>query len=132
MLKTHSILMLTLAMTLAFSAHAADANAKKKSKLNTNLYEQESSNTSIAGKVKAVREIQGDTEVFIDNPKGNSGPYVLPANIANRAKLLKALHNSQKTGGGAVTISIDSQDRIKSVEESGGSEDSQTNKDLDF
>lgn len=131
MVKARFILKAVLAFALVLPAHADDAK-KKKSRLNTNLYEQEASNASISGKVKAVREIQGDTEVFIDNPKGNSGPYVLPTNIANRARLLKALHNSQKPGGGTVTISIDSQDRIKSVEESGGSEDSQTYKDLDF
>jgi len=94
------------------------AQPPKKGKLNTNLYESESSDTSITGKVKAVREVQEEIEVFIDNPKGNSGPYVLPQNIKNRAGLLKTLNKSQKPGGPAVTISIDEQQRIKSVEES--------------
>lgn len=94
------------------------AQTAKKGQLNTNLFEKESSETSVSGKVKAVREVQEETEVFIDNPKGNSGPYVLPQNIKNRAAVLKILNNSQKPGGRSVTISIDDQQHIKSVEES--------------
>jgi hypothetical protein len=99
----------------------SSAQPPKKGKLNTNLYENESTDTSITGKIKAVREVQEEMEVFIDNPKGNSGPYVLPQNIKNRAGLIKLLNKSQKAGGPAVTISIDEQQRIKSVEESEGS-----------
>jgi hypothetical protein len=119
-------LKLTLAALLAFSIMLpitlpAMAQSSKKSKLNTNLYEQESQDSTVSGKVKAVREVQGDTEVFIENPKGNSGPYTLPENIKDRANILKALNASQKPGGGSVTISIDGQQRIKSFESSGGS-----------
>lgn len=95
----------------------AGAQNTKKGKFNTNLFEKENSATSVSGKVKAVREIQEETEVFIDNSKGNSGPYILPQNIKNRATLIKILNKSQKPGGPSVTISIDDQDRIKSVEE---------------
>lgn len=113
---------LALAPLLAFSlALPAFAEGTKKSKLNTNLYEQDAKDSTVSGKVKAVREVQGDTEVFIDNPKGNSGPYTLPENIKDRANLLKILNASQKPGGGSVTMSIDDQQRIKSVESSGGS-----------
>lgn len=89
----------------------------QKNKLNTNLYEKSESENSLSGKVKAIREIQEETEVFLET-KGHSGPYVLPQGIKNRAKLLKSLQKSQKTGGPSVTISIDDQQRIKSVEES--------------
>jgi hypothetical protein len=111
-----------LALLLATPAFAEGPTpTKQKSKLNTNLYEQDSKDSTVSGKVKAVREVQGDTEVFLDNPKGNSGPYTLPENIKDRANLLKILQASQKPGGGSVTMSIDDQQRIKSVESSGGS-----------
>lgn len=109
------------ASLLAFSlALPASAQSSKKSKLNTNLYEQDNKDTSASGKVKVVREVQGDTEVFLEG-NGNTGPFTLPENIKNRANLIKILKDSQKTGGGTVTLSIDDQQRIKSVESSGGS-----------
>ncbi|MGZ3745011.1 MAG: hypothetical protein ACXWRE_07000 [Pseudobdellovibrionaceae bacterium] len=89
----------------------------QKSKLNTSLYEKSESETSISGKVKAIREVQEETEVFIET-KGNGGPFVLPQGISGRAKMLKSLQKSQKPGGPSVTLSIDDQQRIKSVEES--------------
>lgn len=110
-----------LAALLAFSfILPAQAQNTKKSKLNTNLYEQENKDSSVSGKVKVVREVQGDTEVFLET-SGNSGPFTLPENIKNRAGLIKILKDSQKTGGHPVTLSIDEQQRIKSVESSGGS-----------
>lgn len=102
----------------ATSPSLATAQNVKKGKLSTQLFEKESTDSSISGKIKVVREIQGDTEVFIENPKGNSGPYILPQNIKNRAKALRSLNASQKPGGPSVTISIDDQQVIKSVEES--------------
>ncbi|WP_413290745.1 hypothetical protein [Bdellovibrio sp. HCB337] len=104
-----TVLALTLPMISA-------AQSTKKGKLSTDLYEKDKSESSISGKVKAVREVQEETEVFIDT-KGNSGPYLLPQNIKNRAKLIQILNKSQKPGGPTVTISIDEQDHIKSVEE---------------
>jgi len=122
MRKIHGLTAALLTFSLACTALAEGPQKPGgKSKLNTNLYEQENSESTISGKVKTVREVQGDTEVFIDNPKGNSGPYVLPQNFRNRAKALKSLQNSQKPSGGTVTISIDDQQRIKSVEESASS-----------
>lgn len=110
-----------VAALLAFSfALPAFAEGPKKSKLNTNLYEQDNKDTSAGGKVKVVREVQGDTEVFLEG-NGNTGPFTLPENIKNRANLIKILKDSQKPGGGSVTLSIDDQQRIKSVESSGGS-----------
>lgn len=105
-------------LSIFAGALAGHAQNSKKAPLNTKVFEQESKETSITGKVKAVRIVQEETEVFIDNPKGNSGPYVLPQNFTNRAGALKTLQKSQKPGGPSVTISIDDQQRIKSVEES--------------
>ena len=117
MKKTDIVLSALLAFSLALPAFA---EGPKKSKLNTNLYEQESKDTSAGGKVKVVREVQGDTEVFLEG-NGNTGPFTLPENIKNHANLIKILKDSQKPGGGSVTLSIDDQQRIKSVESSGGS-----------
>lgn len=94
------------------------AQNSKKGKLNTQLFEKDDQEPLISGKVKVVREVQGETEVFIENPKGSSGPYVLPQSIKNRASVLKILNNSKKPGGPPVTISIDDNQQIKSVEES--------------
>jgi hypothetical protein len=96
-----------------------------KSKLNANLFEKTDSESSISGKIKAIREVQEETEVFIEN-KGNGGPYVLPQGTRDRAKLLKSLQKSLKAGGPTVTISIDDQQRIKCVEESQSSANPQS------
>lgn len=117
MKKTDVVVAALLAFSLTLPAFA---EGPKKSKLNTNLYEQDNKDTSAGGKVKVVREVQGDTEVFLEG-NGNTGPFTLPENIKNRANLIKILKNSQKPGGGSVTLSIDDQQRIKSVESSGGS-----------
>jgi hypothetical protein len=95
----------------------------QKNKLNTNLYEKSEAETSLDGKVKTIREVQEETEVVIDT-KHNSGPYVLPQGIKDRAKMLKSLQKSQKPGGPSMTIRIDDQQRIKSVEESKSSAES--------
>jgi len=111
------VISLLLAGPLTLTQSSA-AETKKKTKINTQLFEQEGEATSVSGKVKVVREIQEETEVFIDNPKGSSGPFVLPANIANRAGLLKILNKSQKPGGPPVVLSVDGQQRITNVEAS--------------
>jgi len=111
--------LLALSWILPGTALAANSNPKK-NKLNTNLYEQESKDRAASGKVKVVREVQGDTEVFLEG-SGNTGPFTLPENIKNRAGLIKILKDSQKPGGAPVTLSIDEQQRIKSVESSGSS-----------
>ncbi|MBC7370954.1 MAG: hypothetical protein H7326_05275 [Bdellovibrionaceae bacterium] len=97
----------------------ADKSAdKKKSKISTQLFEHDGEATSVSGKVKVVREIQEETEVFVDNPKGSSGPFILPANIKDRARLIKLLNASQKPGGPPVELGIDAQQRITHVESS--------------
>lgn len=102
----------------------------QKKRLNANLYEQDNSESSISGKVKTVREVQGDTEVFLDNKQGKGGPYLLPQNIKNRAKILSTLNKSQKAGGPSVTLKFDDQQIIRSVEES--EQSTPTYPDMDF
>ncbi|MBK9321790.1 MAG: hypothetical protein IPM97_02335 [Bdellovibrionaceae bacterium] len=112
--------LISVVIFLAFASAAFASSpqaSKKKGTLNTQLYESEGQNT-LSGKVKIVRNIQEETEIFIDNPKGGAGPYILPTNIANRSALLKILQKSQKPGGPSVLIGIDNQQSITSVEES--------------
>lgn len=108
----------TMALVTPLPLLATQGAKKNKSKINTQLFEQEDESSSHSGKVKVIREIQGETEVFIDNPKGSSGPFVLPTNIKDRAALLSILHKSQKAGGRAVILKVDGQQRITSVDES--------------
>jgi len=111
-------LTMILALSLASVSHSYAADGGKKNKTSPQLYEQEGDG-SVSGKVKLVREVQEETEVFLEGGKG--GPFVLPVNFPNRAGALKILAKSQKPGGPSVTISIDEQQRIKSIEESGDS-----------
>lgn len=123
-------LLIVLCLAFCSPGLAQSPAGKKKNRLNTNLYEQESTESSISGKVKTVREIQGETEVFLDNSQGKGGPFVLPQNIPSRAKLLNTLKKSQKAGGPAVTLRVDEQQIIKSLEESENSVQAQP--DIDF
>jgi hypothetical protein len=111
---------LFLVLWISTPLFAAETPAAKK-KTNTQVYSHEES--SVSGKVKLVREIQEETEVFLEGSKGGGGPFVLPVNTKNRARILKLLEKSQKPGGPEVTLSIDDQQRIKNVEESGDSND---------
>lgn len=110
-------LFVVLASFASPSAYAASPKAKK---LNTQLYEQDSAGTSASGKVKVVREVQEETEVFLDVKSGSSGPFILPQSAKNRAALMKMLTSSQKAGGSPVTLQLDDQQRILNVEESAG------------
>jgi hypothetical protein len=85
-------------------------------KINSHLYEADDQG-SISGKVKVLREIQEETEVFLDASKGSAGPYVLPQGLKNRAAALKSLRKSERPGGPTVTITVDEQQRITSVQE---------------
>ena len=116
-MSLHLLLAVLITSTVLVSTPALSAG-KKKSKASTQLFEQETEGSSVSGKVKVVREIQEETEVFIDNPQGSSGPFVLPAAIKDRAKLMKILNSSQKHGGDTVVINIDAQQRITGVEAS--------------
>jgi hypothetical protein len=87
-------------------------------KLNTNLYEKEEvedKTTSFSAKVRVVRDISDDVEVFFDSDKA-SGAYTLPHGAANYATMLKKLEDSREAGGGFVSVTADSDKRIKSVE----------------
>jgi hypothetical protein len=104
-------------LLLAFAVMGASSPKKSTSKkINTQLYESEAEGT-ISGKVKVLRVIQEETEVFLDVSKGGGGPYVLPLNMKNRASALKSLQKSQAAGGPTVTLTVDDQQRITGVQE---------------
>jgi hypothetical protein len=103
--------------TISVSTVSALAASPKTKKLNSQLYEQDSGGTTASGKVKAIREIQEETEVFLTTKTGSGGPFVLPHSLKNRAALMNILVHSQKTGGPSVILHLDDQQRIQSVEE---------------
>lgn len=74
--------------------------------------------TSFTAKVKALRDLRGETEVFFEHPRYKS-PYSLPAG-ARQGEFMKWLERSAKPGGPQVKIQVDDQDRITSVEMADG------------
>ena len=105
------MLELLFVMLMSDSGHA-----QNKSKLNTSLYEaEEGSEKSFSAKVRVVRDISDDIEVFFDSDKA-SGAYTLPRSSEGYAKMLKDLEASKKPGGPAVSITADQDKRIKSVQ----------------
>ncbi|MBO9667812.1 MAG: hypothetical protein J7501_13495 [Bdellovibrio sp.] len=104
-----------VAIGLAF-CFATQAPAQTK-KLNTQLYEKEEAvekTSSFTGKVRVVRDISDDVEVFFDSDKA-TGAYTLPHGAKDYATMLKHLEESRGADGGQVTITADSEKRIKSV-----------------
>ncbi|HEY8270829.1 MAG TPA: hypothetical protein VIG33_08050 [Pseudobdellovibrionaceae bacterium] len=118
-------LIIIFVLSLILPGVSSAVSPDQKSKLNTHLYEKSEGENSVNGKVKAIREVQEETEVFLET-KGSGGPFVLPQGLQGRAKMLKSLQKSLKPGGPPVTISIDEQQRIKSVEESESSTKAQS------
>lgn len=71
-----------LMMTSMASAESAGSGSKapgKKSNLNAQIFEKESSESSFTSQTKVIREVQGETQVFFVDQKGffvlnDSGP----------------------------------------------------------
>lgn len=82
-----------------------------------NIYEQGADTEktqSFSAKVRVVREISDETEVFFEGDKAK-GAYTLPHG-GNHATMLKALEASKKANGPSVSVTADADKRIKSVE----------------
>ena len=97
---------------------ATDAQAQKKTVPSTDIYEQESSEStakSVTGKVRVVREVSDEVEVFFEGDK-IKGAYTLPRGIEHYGTMLKALEESKKANGPSVTVTADEDKRIKTVE----------------
>ncbi len=110
-------LSLTLSGSIALCQEAVPA-AKKS--LNANIYEKEKTN-SISGKVKATKTSREDTLVYFEDIK-KSGPYILSGTIKNYTKFKNRLVKSSESNGPKVSVSLDDQDNILSVEMDDSSE----------
>lgn len=59
-----------LILALSLQGAAETKPQPQKSKLNTQIYEQSSEETSFSAVVKVVREVQGENDVFFEGQKG--------------------------------------------------------------
>ena len=80
------ILILNLSFIQTVKATSNGPSPSSKSKLNTQIYESEKEEESFTAVVKAVREVQGETEVFFE---GKQGFFAL-ASEKNQALLVKS------------------------------------------
>jgi hypothetical protein len=95
-----------------------NAEAQKKSARSTDIYEQdaaENTTKSVTGKIRVVREVGDEVEVFFEGDK-IPGAYTLPHGLQHYGTMLKALEESKKPSGPAVTVTADEDKRIKTVE----------------
>lgn len=79
--------------------------------------EGESSNEktkTFTAKVRIVREDSDGMEIFFESEKAK-GAYLLPSSAERYGKKVKDLEASKKPNGAAVTVTVDSEKRIKSV-----------------
>lgn len=112
--------------------------AKKSAPMNTSLFESdneeepaaESKTKSLSAKVKVVREDSDGVEVFFEGDQ-HRGAYYLLRSLKGYATHLKALEDSKKPQGPAVSVSFDAERRIKSVEKK-KSQELDPNKQWDF
>lgn len=83
--------------------------------LDANIFEKEKDAklTSFSAKVRVIRDVDEDPEVFFDSDKAK-GAYTLPRSLHNYAAALAALEASKKSGA-AVTVIADSEKRIAEV-----------------
>lgn len=99
-----------------FLASPVQAQVKKPS---THLYESDSDANSkdinFTAKVKVIRDDGDGVEVFFNSDKAK-GAYSLPRSAAKFAETVKLLESSKKPGGAAVSVTADSEKRIKAVE----------------
>ncbi|MES3039336.1 MAG: hypothetical protein V4736_15615 [Bdellovibrionota bacterium] len=109
---------LILIFSISLSSHAlaegpaAPAAAKKPSK---NIYERENDSKSFTAKVRVIREIQGETEVFFESSTA-SGTYYLPAAAKDYGLMKNRLRKSLAPQGPKVQVTADESDKINSVE----------------
>lgn len=98
---------------------APNAQAQK---VSTDIYEQDAAESgvkSMTGKVRVVREVSDEVEVFFEGDK-IKGAYTLPRGLQHYGTMLKSLEESKKANGPQVTITADEDKRIKTVELKGG------------
>ena len=121
-----------LTLLTVFFMHC-DAMAQK-SAGKTQIFEQEATQektTSFTAKVRVVRDIADDVEVFFDSDKAR-GAYTLPRNAANYAAMFEALEKSKSPKGLPVSVTADEDKRIKSVSTPAGKAEPDPNKPWEF
>ncbi len=109
----HTLLILILAGTFLPCLTLAQPS-KTKSKLNTQVFETDTDAQSFSAKVKIVRDINSETEVFFEDKK-HPGPYILSETLPSYGLFKARLQKSKKATGPLVKVMLDN-DRIKSVE----------------
>lgn len=85
-----------------------------KKNYNANIYEKENTG-GLTAKVKSTKTSREDTLVYFDGLK-KSGPYVLSSTVKNYTKLKNRLVKSSESGGAKVSVTVDDQDNILTVE----------------
>ncbi|MGZ3771390.1 MAG: hypothetical protein ACXVCP_17510 [Bdellovibrio sp.] len=84
---------------------------------------------SFTAKVRVVREDSDGMEIFFEGEKAK-GAYSLPNSAEHYSTMLKDLEKSRKPQGPAVSVTVDSEKRIKSVELKKGEDESQKKIDI--
>ncbi len=116
-------IMLTVFLSLTLSGNIAlcqESVPPAKKSLNANIYEKEKPG-SVSGKVKATKTSREDTLVYFEDIK-KSGPYILSGTMKNYTKFKNRLVKSSESNGPKVSVSLDDQDNILSVEMDDSSE----------
>ncbi len=85
-----------------------------KKNYNANIYEKENAG-GLSAKVKTTKTSREDTLVYFEGLK-KSGPYVLSSTVKNYTKLKNRLVKSSEAGGSKVSVTLDDQDNILTVE----------------
>lgn len=91
------------------------ASSATKKVLPKNFFEGDSEGSNFSAKVKLIREIAGDTEVFFADDK-LKGAYVLPSSHSQYGLYYNRLVKSSKDNGPQVMISADDNHNIVKVE----------------
>ncbi len=112
--------MLTLIATLLLLNPSFADGTSSKSRLDMYINNDDTSGTASKGesftaKVRVVRDLSGDTEVFFEGAKAK-GAYTLPQTTKGYAGFLQSLEASRKPSGAAVSVTADAEKRITSVE----------------
>ncbi|HWU43010.1 MAG TPA: hypothetical protein VN132_06210 [Bdellovibrio sp.] len=111
-------IVLSILLITCHTLQAQTQGTKKKSSVNTNMYEAEEpkdTTKSFTAKVRVVRDISDDPEVMFEGD-GASGIYTVPRRNKDFAAMLKKLEQSREPGGPSVTVSADEDKNIKSVD----------------
>ncbi|WP_413584708.1 hypothetical protein [Bdellovibrio sp. HCB274] len=121
-------------LSLILFLFLSDPTYAQSKKVNTQIYDSESSaekSESFTAKVRVVRDISDEVEVFFESDKAR-GAYTLPRKIGSYATVLKVLQDSSDPSGSPVSVTVDSEKRILTVEKKAGSSGYKKKSEYDF